>query len=182
MRVPSLLAAAAALMLTTGAAHAANASAERAAGLERDIGAWVADMIGSAVKLPMRPVRVEPAGDSYRVVVPFGGDVPALTATLREERLRSLESAALLRRVMGEIDAALFAFDEDGRLRLVNRAGERLLGRAAGPEAHDNHLGIRDVGKRLNGRVQVAVAAARHQQRRHEKDEEAVLQREGDNA
>ena len=84
MRVPSLLAAAAALMLTTGAAHAADASAERAAGLERDIGAWVADMIGSAVKLPMRPVRVEPAGDSYRVVVPFGGDVPALTATLRE--------------------------------------------------------------------------------------------------
>ena len=49
MRVPSLLAAAAALMLTTGAAHAADASAERAAGLERDIGAWVADMIGSAV-------------------------------------------------------------------------------------------------------------------------------------
>jgi nitrogen fixation/metabolism regulation signal transduction histidine kinase len=55
-----------------------------------------------------------------------------LTATLREERLRALESAALLRRVLGEIDAALFAFDEGGRLRLVNRAGERLLGRPAG--------------------------------------------------
>jgi PAS domain S-box-containing protein len=54
-----------------------------------------------------------------------------LTATLREERLRSLESAALLRRVLGEIDAALFAFDDGGRLRLVNRAGERLLGRPA---------------------------------------------------
>jgi PAS domain S-box-containing protein len=54
-----------------------------------------------------------------------------LTATLREERLRALESAALLRRVLGEIDAALFAFDDGGRLRLVNRAGERLLGRPA---------------------------------------------------
>jgi two-component system, NtrC family, nitrogen regulation sensor histidine kinase NtrY len=54
-----------------------------------------------------------------------------LTSTLRDERLRALESAALLRRVMGEIDAAVFAFDESGRLRLVNRAGERLLGRPA---------------------------------------------------
>jgi len=54
-----------------------------------------------------------------------------LTATLREERLRTLEGAALLRRVLGEIDAALFAFDEGGRLRLVNRAGERLLARPA---------------------------------------------------
>jgi nitrogen fixation/metabolism regulation signal transduction histidine kinase len=52
-----------------------------------------------------------------------------LTAVLREERLRSLESAALLRRVMAEIDVAIFAFDEAGRLRLVNRQGERLLAR-----------------------------------------------------
>jgi PAS domain S-box-containing protein len=52
-----------------------------------------------------------------------------LTAVLREERLRALESAALLRRVMAEIDVAIFAFDEAGRLRLVNRQGERLLAR-----------------------------------------------------
>jgi two-component system nitrogen regulation sensor histidine kinase NtrY len=52
-----------------------------------------------------------------------------LTAVLREERLRALESAALLRRVMAEIDVAVFAFDEAGRLRLVNRQGERLLAR-----------------------------------------------------
>ncbi|MGZ8378035.1 MAG: sensor histidine kinase [Gemmatirosa sp.] len=54
-----------------------------------------------------------------------------LTAVLREERLRALESAALLRRVMAEIDVAIFAFDEAGRLRLVNRQGERLLARPA---------------------------------------------------
>ncbi|MDF1504469.1 hypothetical protein PYV61_16050, partial [Roseisolibacter sp. H3M3-2] len=52
-----------------------------------------------------------------------------LTAVLREERLRALESAALLRRVMAEIDVAIFAFDEAARLRLVNRQGERLLAR-----------------------------------------------------
>jgi len=54
-----------------------------------------------------------------------------LTTTLREERLGALESAALLRRVMQEIDVAVFAFDESGRLRLVNRQGERLLARPA---------------------------------------------------
>jgi len=50
-----------------------------------------------------------------------------LTTTLREERLGALESAALLRTVMSEIDVAVFAFDAANRLRLVNRAGERLL-------------------------------------------------------
>ncbi|AHG87813.1 ATP-binding region ATPase domain protein [Gemmatirosa kalamazoonensis] len=54
-----------------------------------------------------------------------------LTTTLREERLRALESAALLRRVMQAIDVAVFAFDEARRLRLVNRQGERLMARPA---------------------------------------------------
>jgi two-component system nitrogen regulation sensor histidine kinase NtrY len=55
----------------------------------------------------------------------------ALTQTLREQRLGNVEAAALLRRVMGEIDVAVFAFSEDRKLRLVNRTGERLLGRPA---------------------------------------------------
>ncbi len=79
-----------------------------------------------------------------------------LTTTLREERLRALESAALLRRVLGEIDAALFAFDEGGRLRLVNRAGERLLARPAerlmGETAEALGLGVLDeVGATAGG-------------------------------
>ena len=49
--------------------------------------------------------------------------------TLRDERLGSLEATALLRTVMSEIDVAVFAFDDEHKLRLVNRAGERLLGR-----------------------------------------------------
>jgi nitrogen fixation/metabolism regulation signal transduction histidine kinase len=51
-----------------------------------------------------------------------------LAQTLRDQRLDALEATALLRKVMLEIDVAVFAFDADERLRLVNRAGERLLG------------------------------------------------------
>jgi nitrogen fixation/metabolism regulation signal transduction histidine kinase len=51
-----------------------------------------------------------------------------LRDTLREQRLGALEATALLRRVMEEINVAVFAFDDAGRLRLVNRAGTRLLG------------------------------------------------------
>jgi nitrogen fixation/metabolism regulation signal transduction histidine kinase len=58
-------------------------------------------------------------------------EVNALSATLREQRLGALEATSLLRKVMEEIDVAVFAFDGDRRLRLVNRAGERLLGRPA---------------------------------------------------
>ncbi|MBA3444272.1 MAG: PAS domain S-box protein [Gemmatimonadales bacterium] len=55
-------------------------------------------------------------------------EVNALRETLRSQRLRALEATALLRRVMEEIDVAVFAFDGQHRLRLVNRGGERLLG------------------------------------------------------
>jgi len=54
-----------------------------------------------------------------------------LGETLREQRIGALEASALLRRVMEEIDVAIFAFDAAVRLRLVNRAGERLLGSPA---------------------------------------------------
>ena len=55
----------------------------------------------------------------------------ALTATLREQRLDALEATTLLRKVMEEIDVAVFAFDGSQRLRLINRAGERLLAKPA---------------------------------------------------
>jgi nitrogen fixation/metabolism regulation signal transduction histidine kinase len=55
-------------------------------------------------------------------------EVNILGQTLREQRLGALEATALLWRVMAEIDVAVFAFDEQRRLRLANRAGERLLG------------------------------------------------------
>jgi nitrogen fixation/metabolism regulation signal transduction histidine kinase len=58
-------------------------------------------------------------------------EVNALADTLREQRLGALEAIALMRKVMEEIDVGVFAFDDETRLRLVNRAGERLLGRPA---------------------------------------------------
>ena len=54
-------------------------------------------------------------------------EVNDLGQTLREQRLGALEATALLRAVMSEIDVAVFAFDGQERLRLVNRAGEKLL-------------------------------------------------------
>jgi PAS domain S-box-containing protein len=50
-----------------------------------------------------------------------------LGETLRTQRLGALEATALLKTVMSEIDVAVFAFDDEDRVRLVNRAGERLL-------------------------------------------------------
>ena len=50
-------------------------------------------------------------------------EVNALGATLREQRLGAVEATALLRTVMSEIDVAIFTFDGEHRLRLVNRAG-----------------------------------------------------------
>jgi nitrogen fixation/metabolism regulation signal transduction histidine kinase len=58
-------------------------------------------------------------------------EVNDLGQTLREQRLGAMEATALLRTVMAEIDVAVFAFDGDHRLRLVNRAGERLLAQPA---------------------------------------------------
>src|SRR5579862_5132876 len=54
-------------------------------------------------------------------------EVNTLGGTLREQRLGALEATTLLRTVMSEIDVAVFAFDHERKLRLVNRAGERLL-------------------------------------------------------
>jgi two-component system nitrogen regulation sensor histidine kinase NtrY len=57
-------------------------------------------------------------------------EVNALGETLREQRLGALEASALLRTVMEEIDLAIFTFDNESKLRLVNRAGERLLAKS----------------------------------------------------
>ncbi len=58
-------------------------------------------------------------------------EVNALGAILREQRLGAMEATVLLRKVIDAIDVAVFAFDEEERLQLVNRAGARLLARPA---------------------------------------------------
>jgi nitrogen fixation/metabolism regulation signal transduction histidine kinase len=54
-------------------------------------------------------------------------EINQLGETLRVQRLGAFEATALLRTIMGEIDVAVFTFDPERRLRLVNRAGENLL-------------------------------------------------------
>ena len=73
-------------------------------------------------------------------------EVNTLVETLRHQRLDALEATTLLRKVMGEIEVAVFTFDEDRELKFVNRAGaqllaqvsERMLGRRA------SELGLED--------------------------------------
>ena len=78
-----------------------------------------------------------------------------LAGTLRESRMGALEAAGLLRKVIAEIDVAIFTFDDALRLRLVNRSGERLLARPAqrllGREA--NELGLGELLKGNDRRI-----------------------------
>ena len=66
----------------------------------------------------------EPLGEAMQ-------QVNAMAATLRDQRLGALEATALLRKVMEEIEVAIFAFDPNRVLRLINRAGEKLLAQPA---------------------------------------------------
>ena len=54
-------------------------------------------------------------------------EVNALADLLADQRVRAIEATAVLRRVVEEIDAPLFAFDVNRIVKLVNPAGERLL-------------------------------------------------------
>jgi len=58
-------------------------------------------------------------------------EVNTLVETLRHQRLDALEATTLLRKVMAEIEVAVFTFDEDRELKFVNRAGARLLAQPA---------------------------------------------------
>ncbi len=56
-------------------------------------------------------------------------EVNDLGSTLQRQRTEAMESTALLTHVMEEIGVAVFAFDPTNQLLLVNRAGERLIGK-----------------------------------------------------
>ena len=58
-------------------------------------------------------------------------EVNTLVETLRHQRLDALEATTLLRKVMAEIEVAVFTFDEERELKFVNRAGARLLAQTA---------------------------------------------------
>jgi nitrogen fixation/metabolism regulation signal transduction histidine kinase len=72
----------------------------------------------------MRGRNVDPEDALGEVIV----EVNSLSRTLYDQRLEALEAGVLLEKVISEIDIAVFAFDAERRLRLVNRAGAALLG------------------------------------------------------
>jgi nitrogen fixation/metabolism regulation signal transduction histidine kinase len=57
-------------------------------------------------------------------------ELNTLGASLQSQRLASMEAAAFVQTVLAEVDFAVFAFDGEQRLKLVNRAGSELLGRS----------------------------------------------------
>jgi nitrogen fixation/metabolism regulation signal transduction histidine kinase len=56
-------------------------------------------------------------------------EINTLSQTLRDQRHKVEETSALLSKVIGATDIAIFTFDDHRRLRLINPAGERLLAR-----------------------------------------------------
>jgi nitrogen fixation/metabolism regulation signal transduction histidine kinase len=72
----------------------------------------------------LRGRNVDPEDAVGEVMV----EVNSLSRTLYEQRLEALEAGVLLQKVIADVDIAVFAFDAQLRLRLVNRAGEALLG------------------------------------------------------
>ena len=81
--------------------------------------------------------RDEPLGDVM-------SEINMLSNVLQEQRLGALEATALLRTVMEEIDVAIFAFDANETLRLVNRSAQELIAQPAerilGRQARDLDL------------------------------------------
>ena len=75
-------------------------------------------------------IRVRGAGTRGPLAITYL-EANALEEVLREQRLGAVEATALLRKVLEEVDLAVFAFDEEETLRLMNRAGEKLLGHPA---------------------------------------------------
>ena len=77
----------------------------------------------------------------------LAGEINILADLLQKQRVRSLEATALLARILEVMNAPLFAFDRQERLRLVNDAGLRLLalpsGRSLGRSARE--LGLEDL-------------------------------------
>jgi PAS domain S-box-containing protein len=73
-------------------------------------------------------------------------EVNALEEVLREQRLGAVEATETLRKVLEEIHVAVFAFGPEGTLRIVNRAGERLLGQPS-----DRLIGKTAADLRLDG-------------------------------
>jgi two-component system nitrogen regulation sensor histidine kinase NtrY len=57
-------------------------------------------------------------------------EVNALTRSLQEQRFGAMEAMALLRKTLAQIDVAMFGFNQEGKLCLVNDSGQQVLGKS----------------------------------------------------
>ena len=73
-------------------------------------------------------------------------ELNTLADRMQQQKTSALEATALLKKVLMEIDVAVFTFDQQQKLRIVNRAGEQLMGRIAprmlGLTAEEMGLGL----------------------------------------
>lgn len=92
---------------------------------------------------------------SFRAAQAIAGDalgdlaleINSLSDALAEERLGSMETTNLLRKVVAEAGTLIFAFSRDNRLRMINQTGARFLGKSE-PEilaCTAQELGIADL-------------------------------------
>lgn len=58
-------------------------------------------------------------------------ELNTLADRMQQQKTSALEATALLKKVLMEIDVAVFTFDQQQQLRIVNRAGEQLMSRIA---------------------------------------------------
>ncbi len=56
-------------------------------------------------------------------------EVNALTRSLQDQRFGAMEAMALLRKTLAQIDVAMFGFNQEGKLCLVNDSGQQVLGK-----------------------------------------------------
>jgi len=82
-------------------------------------------------------------------------EVNSLSSTLYDQRLEALEAGVLLQKVIADVDIALFAFDSDRRLRLVNRAGAQLFSESRDALRGHNarELGLEEMLIEPSGRI-----------------------------
>jgi two-component system nitrogen regulation sensor histidine kinase NtrY len=56
-------------------------------------------------------------------------EVNTLTRSLQEQRFGEVEATALLRKTLAQIDVAMFGFDQENNLCMINDSGQQILGK-----------------------------------------------------
>ena len=99
----------------------------------------------------LRGRTVDPTDALGEVMV----EVNTLSRTLHDQRLEALEAGVLLEKIIADVDIAVFAFDLERQLRLVNRAGAALLNQSVSDlrGKHAQELGLASILDAESGQI-----------------------------